>query len=77
MSTEREAIILHPGSSYLYVGFATDSTPQAVPHLIAYEQTQSRDQGDKDQESEDGLSNDNPSLVLQYKTKITVRKIRS
>ena len=61
-SSEREAIVIHPGSSYLYVGFASDSAPQAVPHLIAYRQSKSRDPS----------AAENPSLVLEYKTEITV-----
>ena len=63
--TQREAIILHPGSSYLYVGFASDSAPQAIPHLIAYHQSGPRDP----QQTNDA---ENPSLVLEYKTEITV-----
>ncbi|CAI8013599.1 Actin-related protein 8 [Geodia barretti] len=62
--TQREAIILHPGSSYLYVGFASDSAPQAIPHLIAYHQSGPRDP----QQTNDA---ENPSLVLEYKTEIT------
>lgn len=79
---QREAIILHPGSSNLYIGFASDSAPQSIPHLIAYRQFQSsesRDQSDKSREEGTGSHdmpirprNDEECLVLEYKTEITV-----
>lgn len=58
-------MVLHPGSSYLYLGYATDSSPHAVPHLIAYRPTQSSDQPSENR-------TENPSLVLEYKTEINV-----
>lgn len=73
---QREAIVLHPGSSNLYVGFASDSAPQSIPHLIAYRQLVSHDQSDKSRDegtgSHDRPRNDEESLVLEYKTEITV-----
>ena len=31
-----EAVILHPGSSTLHLGLASDLSPHSVPHYIAY-----------------------------------------
>ena len=49
----KEAVILHPGSTTLYLGFASDSIPLAVPHILAYKTTALAAAGKPPEESRD------------------------
>ena len=32
-------LVIHPGSANLRIGRVTDTTPEVIPHVIAYKQT--------------------------------------
>ena len=37
--------MIHPGSTYLYIGLSTDPTPHSIPHLIAYRRKSAANEG--------------------------------
>ncbi|KAL5473103.1 hypothetical protein EMCRGX_G027548 [Ephydatia muelleri] len=61
-----EAVILHPGSSTLHLGLASDLSPHSVPHYIAYRYNSSAGDGNAKPRQPHGVSS-----VLTYGAELT------